>query len=254
MASVMRKNGIEPLIKIVIGTIEILVLILCAYYGYKWANDPNGNYEPWLFLGGLVFVALEIFRRYEVHFIKREGKNLTPGELVKHSEELRIQFQEEIYKCRLENLRKDVIIRHVNRMDSYPDVVEKDKGISPWFRAALLDVYHKGIMVGLRFGSLSEGPDGYHFTNHIEGEKGDFKVHMVGKIPFEFIEGVNFDGDEYYYFPHIFCHFANKGEPYEEIVFCEEIDMGNGHPYFKVVAKYEQVRENSRSWGGEYFA
>ncbi|MBW1833379.1 MAG: hypothetical protein JRG74_03415 [Deltaproteobacteria bacterium] len=242
------------MIKIVISTIEILVLILCAYFGYKWANDPSGNYEPWLFLGGLVFVSLEIFRRYEIHFIKREGKNLTPGELVKHSEELRKQFQKEIYKCRAEKLRKDVIIRHVNRMDSYPEVDGKSKGISPWFRAGLLDTYHKGILVGLRFGTLSEGPNGYRFTNHKAGEDGYIKVYMVGKIPYEFIEGVNFDGDEYYYFPHIFCHFANKSEPYEEIVFCEEIDMGNSHPYYKEVAKYEQVRKNSKSGGGEYFA
>jgi len=240
--------------KVIVGAIEIAVLVACAYFGYQWAIHPDETYEPWLFLGGLVFVALEIVRRYEIHLIKREGKNLTPGELVKHSEELRKQFQEEIYKCRAEKLRKDVIIRHVNRMDSYPETDDNGKGISPWFRAGLLDTYHKGIMVGLRFGTLSEGPDGWRFTNYKENEEGDIKVYMVGKIPYENIEGVNFDGDEYYYFPHIFCHFANKGEPYEEIVFCEEIDMGNGHPYYKEIAKYDEVRENSRSWGGEYFA
>jgi len=242
------------LIKMAIGLIEIIVLIICAYFGYEWAQNPDGNYEPWLFLGGLIFVALEIFRRYEVHLIKREGKNLTPGELVKHSEELRQQFQDEINKCRAEKLRKDVIIRHVNRMDSYPEVDERKKGISAWFRAGLLDTYHKGIMVGLRFGTLSDGPDGWRYTNHKEDEEGDIKVYMVGKIPYEFIEGVNFDGDEYYYFPHIFCHFANKGEPYEEIVFCEEVDMGNDHSYYREVAKYEDVIENSESGGGDYFA
>jgi len=242
------------LVKITVAIIEIVVLIICIYFGYKWANDPAGNYEPWLFLGGLVFVAVEIFRRYEVHLIKREGKILTPSELVKHREEFRKKFQEEIYKCKAKKFRKDVIIRHVNRMDSYPDIVEKDKGISAWFRAGLVDTYHKGIMVCLRFGTLSEGPDGWRFTNYKDGEKGDIRVCMIGKIPYEFIEGVNFEGDEYYSFPHIYCHFANKGEPYEEIVFCEEIDMENGRSYFTEVAKLEEVSENSISWGGEYFA
>ncbi|WP_299948655.1 hypothetical protein [uncultured Microbulbifer sp.] len=240
--------------KLIIGIIEIIVLFCCIYFGYQWGSDLEGNYEPWLFLGGLAFVALEILRRYKIYFVKREGKNLTPGELVKHSEELRKQFQEEIFKCRAEEIRKDVIIRHVNRMDSYPDIDDKAKGISPWFRAGLLDTYHKGIMVGLRFGTLSEGPDGWRFTKHNDGEKGDIKVYMIGKIPYEFVERVNFDGDEYYNFPHIFCHFANKGEPYSEIVFCEEIDMGNGHSYYKEIAKYDEVSENSKSWGGAYFA
>lgn len=240
--------------KVIVGIIEIAVLLCCAFFGYQWANNPDGNYEPWLFLGGLSFVALEILRRYEIHLVKREGKNFTPGELVKHSEELRKQFQEEIYKCRSKELRNDVIIRHVNRMDSYPDIDDKEREISPWFRASLFDTYHKGIMIGLRFGSLSEGPDGWIFTNYKDGDKGDIQVYMIGKIPYEFIEGVNFDGDEYYYFPHIFCHFANKREPYEEIVFCEEVDMGNRHSYLKEIAKYDEVRENSKSWGGTHFA
>lgn len=82
--------------KVIVGIIEIIVFLGCAYFGYQWGNDPEGNYEPWLFLGGLAFIALEILRRYEIHLVKREGKNFTPGELVKHSEDLRKQFQEEI--------------------------------------------------------------------------------------------------------------------------------------------------------------
>ncbi|MDN7123456.1 hypothetical protein J6I90_01005 [Pseudidiomarina sp. 1APP75-32.1] len=242
------------MLKIIVGVIEVIVLLVCIYFGYQWTNNPKGNYEPWLFLSGLIFIALDILRRYEIHLVKREGKVLTPGELIKHSEELRKQFQEEVYKCRAENLRRDIIIRHVNRMDAYPNTDDKEKGISPWFRAGLLDLYHKGIMIGLRFGTLSEGPDGWRFTNYKEGEKGNIEVYMVGKIPYEFIEGVNFDGDEYYYFPHIFCHFAHKGAPYEEIVFCEEVDLGSGHHYYKQIAKYHEVAENSKSWGGEYFA
>ncbi|MDP3292672.1 MAG: hypothetical protein Q8M43_11645 [Sulfuricurvum sp.] len=240
--------------KKITGTLDVLIVLVCTYYGYQWAQNPDGNYEPWLFLASLIFICLEIFRRYEVYFIKREGKNLTPGELVKHREELRKQFQEEIYKCRVKNLRKDVIIRHVNRMDSYPHVEENHKGISPWFKGALLDTYHKGIMVWLRSGTLTDGAHGYRFTNYKKEEKGDIRVLMVGKIPYEYIECVNFDGDEYYYFPHIFCHFANKGEPYEEIVFCEEIDMGNGPTYYKEIVDFQSVKKHSVGCGIDYFS
>lgn len=135
------------LTKLSVSFFELIVLIICAYFGYQWAQNPDDNYEPWLFLGGLIFISLEIFRRYEIYFLKREGINFTPGELVKHTEKLRQQFKNEIYRCRAENLRKDVIIRHVNRMDSYPNADESKKGISPWFKVALLDTYHKGILV-----------------------------------------------------------------------------------------------------------
>lgn len=138
-------------------------------------------------------------------------------------------------------------------MDSYPEVDDGGKGISPWFRAALLDTYHKGVLFGLGFGTLMVAPEGYRFTNHKAGEKGGIRVCMIGKIPYEFIEGVNFEGDEYYNFPHIFCHFQNKGEPYEEIVFSEEVDMGHGHTYYREVAGLQDVRGNRVGWGCPIF-
>jgi hypothetical protein len=242
------------MVKIFIGFFEISTLALCIYFGYQWANHPNGNYEPWLFLGSLAFVTLEICRRYEIHFIKRREKSFTPGELLKHSEDLKKKFQEEIYKCRVEKLRKDVIIRDADRIKAYPNVDVNPKGISPWFKAGLISTYHRGIMVALRSGTLTESPDGYRFTDYKIGEKGDIRVYLIGKIPYEFIEGVDFDGDEYYYLPHIYCRFANKGEPYEELVYCEEVEMGNGHLYYSEREKYQNAKDNSVGFGVEYFA
>lgn len=39
-----------------------------------WINAPDGNYEPWLVLGGLVFTSLEIIRRYGSNILKKDGK------------------------------------------------------------------------------------------------------------------------------------------------------------------------------------
>lgn len=228
--------------KIFTGVIEVVALISCITLGYFWIKNPDGPYEPPFAIAGLVFVATEFYRRNEGKLFKREGKTLNPGELIQHRENLRKQFEKEFYKCRAEKLRKDVIIRHVNRVDSYPNIDEKGKGISAWFRAGLLDTYRKGIMVGLMFGALKVCSNGYRYTNYQCGEKGDIKVYLIGKIPYESIEAVNFDGDEYYYCPHIYCHYDHNGEPYEELLFCEEIDMDHGHPYFKEIASYESVR------------
>ena len=60
--------------KILFGITEVAALLICIVFGYKWANDPGGNYEPWLFLAGLIFVALEIVRRYGETIFKKDGK------------------------------------------------------------------------------------------------------------------------------------------------------------------------------------
>lgn len=60
--------------KIFFGIIEVVALLTCIVFGYKWTNDPGGNYEPWLFLAGLIFVAFEIFRRYGEAIFSKDGK------------------------------------------------------------------------------------------------------------------------------------------------------------------------------------
>jgi len=62
------------LVKVFIGIIEVAALLICIVFGYKWVKDPSGNYEPWTFLAGLVFVAFEIFRRYKEAIFSKDGK------------------------------------------------------------------------------------------------------------------------------------------------------------------------------------
>ena len=142
----------------------------------------------------------------------------------------------------------------MDRVDSYPDIDETEKGISPWFRVALLDTYKRGARIGLRIGNLTECENGYRYTDYKAGEKGDIRAFFIGEIPYESIVAVNWDGDEFYYFPHIYCHFNHNGEPYERLVYCREIEMGNGHKHYSDIAEYESVKLNSDSFGVEYFA
>lgn|GEM_PF-1336381 len=70
--------------KIFLCIIEIAALFTCIVFGYKWANDPAGNYEPWLFLAGLIFIASEIFRRYDEALFSKDGKLSTLIPWIKH--------------------------------------------------------------------------------------------------------------------------------------------------------------------------
>ncbi len=62
------------MIQLFLVIVEVFALLICIVFGYKWANNPSGNYEPWLFLAGLVFVPLEIVRRYREGLFSKEGK------------------------------------------------------------------------------------------------------------------------------------------------------------------------------------
>ena len=176
------------------------------------------------------------------------------AEKIHHAEKLRKDFNKELAKIRAEGLNGDVVIRDIDRFDGYPNDEDTNEGISPSFRVGLIGTYTKGVKVSLMIGSLTHGEYGYRFTNHENGEEGDITVFLIGEIPYTSILDVNWDGDEYYGFPHVYCYFDHDGGPYENLDFCKRIDMENGPVHYQKVASLEKVRENSKGTGVEYFS
>jgi hypothetical protein len=231
---------------IVIIAIEGAAFLASLVLAGLWIANPSGPFEPYIAATALLFLATEAFRRYEGKVFKTEGVERTPAERIRHYDNLRALFKEEISRCRAQHLRKDVIVRHVNRLDSYPNV-ESGKGISPWFKIGLLDTYHMGIIVGLGWHGLVEGANGWRKTDHKANESSEITAMLTGEIPYDFIESMNVEGDEYYYLPHIFVHFANKGEPYVRLFYTEKVDMENGHHFWRELASYKEVERNSKA-------
>lgn len=178
----------------------------------------------------------------------------SPDEKVKHRETLRKEFNREISEIRAKELRSNVIIRDVARIDGYPNVNQEEKGISAWFRLGMLETYTKGVKVLLRVGNLTKTENGLRYTDHKAGENGDIKAFLIGEISFDSIVTVNWEGDEYYCFPHIYCHFDHAGEPYERLIFCEKVDTGHGHSYYKEIAEYAGIQKISEDSGIKYFS
>lgn len=228
----------------IILIIEAAVLSASVYFGYQLLNgEQTGTFLTAL---GLILLSTEYLRRLLPKRAPKEKKLMGYGEKVRHAEELRKIFDEEIMKCRAEKLRKDAIIRHVSRKDEYPDINDNEKGISSWFKVGLEETYHSGIHVGLSIKSLKTCPDGYRLTNYKKNEVGDITVMLMGAIPFDVIETVNIEGDEYYPYPHIFCHFPYNTEPYERLFYAEVIMQNHGHPWYKEIADFESVKQNSQ--------
>jgi hypothetical protein len=205
----------------------------------------------WLTVGFAYQVGKDIVSR-----VTGRVRHLTPSQVIELRSKWKPQFEKYLWETYSKKLRTDVIIRDMKRLDKYPDVDENEKGISPWFRLGLVATYHRGIMVGHSWGSLmKDGDNGWRYTNYSAGERGDIKVMLVSSIPYENIEQVDWDGDEYYHYPHIYCWFNNKKAPFEHTgIYTRTESTTGGLPFFTECADLEDVTRRSKKHGGpDYF-
>jgi hypothetical protein len=144
-----------------------------------------------------------------------------PVLILKRREEFRKEFRKHLPPQDKYGVHCEAIIRDIKRMDSYPDIDTREQGISPWFKVEVKGLYHRGVEVffGTRRSIKKDMYGEWRFADHNDTEE-TVLVYPVGRIPFDLIEYVNWDGDEDDPSPHIYCRFkAFKGQPYEAIPF-----------------------------------
>lgn len=197
----------------------------------------EGGYEPWIVaLLGLVGIAAN--SELLPSFGKRT-RALTPEQKIAARDKWRPQFENYFLETARKNYLGDAIIHDVDRLDTYPDLAD-DGGISSWFRAGLMGTYHRGILLGLRW-TYVENQDGVWTEIPTSEDAEAVKVMLLGQVPYDCIESVNFDGDDFYNKPHIFCHFDYFGEPYERLFFGEQFRLDPGLPYhYREIAEYDR--------------
>lgn len=179
---------------------------------------------------------------------------LKPGDIVQLRMKWKPIFEQRLRERLAKKLRSDVIVRDVGRLDEYVNADMPDKGISPWFRSGFVGTYHAGIQLHLGWYSLTRGvTGGWRFRDYKGGEPGDLKVALIGFVPYEQIESVDWEGDEYYYFPIIYCHFdTSRKEPYEKIAFCEQrtsSDPSETFQWYTEICDYDEARRLSVAAG-----
>lgn len=84
-----------------------------------------------------------------------------------------------------------------------------------YYKAEVYDFYHNGLLVRAYPYAQKIIICDEEYDGNIQ-EK-EVSVEILGCIPFENIIEYDFDGDEYYPFPHLFCDFVNPTDPYEKI-------------------------------------
>jgi hypothetical protein len=122
-----------------------------------------------------------------------------------------------------------VIIRSVDDV-MYPRFYPEDyTGITGWFKVMIYNTYHNGIELWLDPGQGRKAimdKNGYwelledRFDARLQSsEYVGLDTKMIGQIPYNNIVAIEARGDEYAPEPHIYCKFANDGQPYENIYY-----------------------------------
>jgi hypothetical protein len=180
---------------------------------------------------------------------------LKPQEVLALRQKWKKEFEPMLWERHQKGLGLDVIVRDVKRLDGYPETTDANrKGISAWFKVGLMATYHKGIEVGLQWYGLTNDPKhGWRHANYKAGEKADVTAVMIGNIPYENIEQVDWRGDDFYSNPQIYCHFdAAKGQPYERLTYCTEHQNPGGPRFYRKVATVDEVEANTKNAGFKY--
>jgi hypothetical protein len=199
----------------------------------------EGGFEPWIVaVGGGIGIAIN-WGTYPL--LGRRKRNLKPEEKIALRDKWRPVFESYFLDLARKGQKgSDCIIHDVDRLDNYPDL-ENEKGISSWFRVGLVGTYHRGILLGLKWTRVEEKDGEWSETNQ-EHSESSLKVALIGQVPYESIESANFEGDDYYNKPHIYCHFEYFGEPYEKFYYGEQFQLNPRLPcHYRQIAEYESV-------------
>ena len=74
-------------------------------------------------------------------------------------------------------------------------------GLGAWFRVGLISTYERGIMVGLSWEGLVEESEGLRAGDYATEKERMNNFILTGFIPYENIETIDWDGDQYYSYP-----------------------------------------------------
>ena len=170
-----------------------------------------------------------------------------PSVVLKRRQEWHHEFETHLQKKSDTSNFGNAIIRDISRMDNYPKIDDGKKGISSWFPVEIKGLYHRGIEVILRIDSLVYVADfrQWHFSPN--GGKGTVNAFLVGQIPFDLIRYVEWNGDEYYRYPHIYCEFnKKKKQPYENLVYYVR-EGSDEYCYFSEITKLENITKSKKT-------
>ena len=129
-------------------------------------------------------------------------------------------------------------------IEKYPDPEDKNGRIeSPHTIVALTNIQDFFIEFtdGSMFGSnhIKRVENSWHFSNH--DTDGAVEVHMIVRLHFSDIDFFNWEVNDYWEWPQIFCKFTDQRKfPSSQIYFAEKVSLGD-EVFYKRICNHKEV-------------
>jgi len=193
---------------------------------WSWVSE---NY------GLIISLVIQVFIAYHVFFL---SKRLSNRARLEHKEKIKLKVEELLSEIHRKKLNSEVYLVNVNRyFKDYPSNKEKIFEGYSHIRAEIKSTRFDGVQFFCGIKEVYRKPNGTLTFNHGAETSAieKLKVFEVGVVPYEWIEYVDLEGDEYAYVPLFYCHYKGKvywkkswriflpfGYPYKEIVYYKE--------------------------------
>jgi hypothetical protein len=158
--------------------------------------------------GWILSLFIQGFIAYHVFFL---SKKLSNRARLEHKEKIKKKTEELLSKIHRQKLNSEVYLVNINRyFKDYPSNKEKRFEGYSHIKAEIKSTGFDGVQF------FSEMPIAvYQKSNGQLAFKGGarekvFNTFPVGLVPYEWIEHIDLDGDEYAYVPLFYCHFKGK--------------------------------------------
>jgi len=185
--------------------------------------------------GWVISLLIQIFIAYHVFFL---SKKLSNRARLEHKEKIKLKAEELLSEIHRRKLNSKVYLVNVKRyFKDYPSNKEKIFEGYSHIGAEIKSTRFDGVQFFCGIKEVYRKQDGgLTFSNKTETSAQEkFKVFEVGVVPYEWIEYIDLEGDEYAYVPLFYCHYKGKvywkrswrrflpfGYPYKEVIYYRE--------------------------------
>ncbi|MBK9716800.1 MAG: hypothetical protein IPO85_04665 [Saprospiraceae bacterium] len=198
----------------------------CSIIKKKHNFNFDLQYYGWDTISKKLTSKSQLIKKYYGNFDLTEHYNLIEHS-IKRNLELKRRFETD-FKDGI-HLQRVIIKKSLD--NDYPYANEnKSNEISSWFRVNLWNYYYNGIEIIVSPNCrIIKDEDGFWDILDFEDKRIEIftevrSILWIGQIPYSNIVDFDFKGDDIYNEPHIYCHFSNNDEPYENFEYLEKFE------------------------------
>ena len=125
-------------------------------------------------------------------------RRLTPEQIIEKRQRWKKEIEERLLDRKRQKLNSDIIVRDMARLNVYPEIEEKRRGVSAWFKAGLIGTYDRGIQLGLAWQTLVRDGDMWRVAGLKNEGTAPERLILTGFVLYKSIEAIIWEGDDYY--------------------------------------------------------